>query len=92
MKFEWDENKRQSNLHKHHLDFEDAHLVFNDEAFIIEDPHDDYDEIRYILQGILAQYIVIIVFTMPDESVIRIISMRKATKREQNSYVQKRFG
>ena len=53
MKFEWDENKRRINLQKHGLDFRDARLVFTDEAFVIEDPHDDYDEQRYILQGML---------------------------------------
>ncbi len=92
MIFEWDENKRRINLHRHGLDFRDAHLVFNGDAFVIEDPHDDYDETRYILQGMLDQYVVILVFTRWDQEIIRIISMRKATKREQTSYVQKRFG
>jgi hypothetical protein len=92
MKFEWDENKWRINLGKHHLDFRDAHLVFNDDAFIIEDPHDDYDETRYILQGLLHQQVVMISFTVENDELIRIISMRKATKREQASYVKKRFG
>jgi uncharacterized protein len=91
MKFEWDENKGRINLQKHHLDFRDAHLVFNDDAFIIEDPHDDYDQTRYTLQGLLHQQVVIISFTVENDEVIRIISMRKATKREQTSYVEKRF-
>lgn len=92
MIFEWDENKRRNNLQKHGLDFRDAHLVFTDDAFVLEDPHDDYDNTRYILQGMLKQVIVIIVFTMPDDETIRIISMRKANKKEQKDYVQKRFG
>jgi hypothetical protein len=92
MKFEWDENKRVINLEKHHLDFRDAHLVFTDDAFVVEDPHDDYAETRYILQGLLHQQVVIISFTIEDDEIIRIISMRKATKREQTSYVKKRFG
>ena len=92
MKFEWDENKWRINLGKHHLDFRDAHLVFNDDAFIIEDPHDDYDEARYLLQGLLHQQVVIISFTVENDEVIRIISMRKATKQERASYVKKRFG
>lgn len=92
MKFKWAENKRRINLGKHHLDFRDAHLVFNDDAFIIEDPHADYDETRYLLQGLLYQQPVIISFTVENDEVIRIISMRKATKREQASYVKKRFG
>ena len=92
MEFTWGENKRNINLQRHRLDFQDAHLVFDDEALVIEDTHDDYDETRYILQGLLAQHIVIIVFTIPDDETIRIISMRKANKREQANYVQKRFG
>lgn len=92
MKFEWDENKRRTNLQKRGLDFRDAHLVFTDDAFVIEDPHDDYDELRYILQGMLEQCIVIVVFTVRKDKIIRIISMRKANKREQENYVQKRFG
>jgi uncharacterized DUF497 family protein len=92
MRFEWDKNKRRINLEKHHLDFRDAHLVFTDDAFVIEDPPDDYDETRYILQGLLDQQVVIIAFTLVDDELIRIISMRKATKREQVSYVKKRFG
>ena len=62
MKFEWDENKRHINLQKHNLDFKDAYLVFNDDAFVIEDPHDDYDETRYLPQGLLYQEVVIISF------------------------------
>ncbi|MCP4460181.1 MAG: BrnT family toxin [Cytophagales bacterium] len=92
MKFEWDENKRRINRQKYGLDFGDAHLIFNDDAFVLEDPHGDYDETRYILQGMLSEYIVIIVFTIRDEEIIRIISMRKANKREQKGYVKKRFG
>lgn len=92
MNFEWDENKRRINLQKHGLDFRDAHLVFNDDAFVLEDPHNDYDETRYILQGMLHQHIVIIIFTVWDVDVIRIISMRKANNRERESYVKKRFG
>jgi len=92
MKFEWDENKRRANLQKHGLDFRDAQLLFTDDALVIEDPHDDYDETRYILQGRLKQFIVSVVFTVWDDETIRIISMRKANKREQENYVQKRFG
>lgn len=92
MKFEWDENKRRTNLQKHHLDFRDAPLVFNDDAFVIEDPHDDYGETRYLLQGLLQQQVIIISFAVRNDEIIRIISMRKASKQEQVSYVKKRFG
>ena len=91
MEFEWDEDKRRINLRKHGLDFADAHRAFTEDAFIIVDDREDYGEGRYILLGLLYERIVVIVFTVRDD-VIRIISMRKANKREQKSYVQRRFG
>ncbi|MGB0386087.1 MAG: BrnT family toxin [Ardenticatenaceae bacterium] len=91
MKFQWDENKRISNLAKHRLDFEDAHLVFNDESFFVEDDRYQYYETRFILYGTLLGRVVVVVFSMPDDDVVRIISMRKATKRERKSYYQKLY-
>ena len=91
MKFEWDENKRISNLAKHRLDFQDAHLVFNDESFFVEDERYQYDEARFILYGTLLGRVIVVVFSMPDDDVVRIISMRKATKRERKSYYQKLY-
>lgn len=90
MEFEWDEAKHQSNLERQGLDFEDAGLVFTDEAYVTEDTRQDYDEKRFILLGPLFERLVIIVFTVRDER-IRIISMRKANQREQEYYTQKRL-
>jgi uncharacterized DUF497 family protein len=90
MKFEWDENKRRTNLEKHGLDFEDAYRVFTEEAYVVEDIRENYDEPRYILTGLLYSRVVVVAFAVRND-VIRIISMRKATKREQKHYVKKRF-
>jgi len=89
MKFEWDEKKRIRNIEKHGLDFNDAHQIFTDEAYVVEDARINYDETRYVLYGPLFGRIVVAAFTV-REDVIRIISMRKANKREQASYFQKR--
>jgi uncharacterized protein len=89
MEFRWDENKRLGNLAKHGLDFEDAHWVFTDEAFVTEDTRREYGEPRFLLYGPLSGRIVVVVFTARDD-VIRILSMRKANQREQRSYDQKR--
>jgi len=89
MEFEWDETKRLDNLKSHGLDFEDAHFVFNDEAYVIEDIRRDYGEKRLILFGPLFGRLVVVVFTVRNDA-IRIISMRKANQREQNYYAQKR--
>ena len=90
MKFEWNENKRQSNKLKHGLDFFDAHLVFTEEALIEEDHRKDYGEQRYNLIGPLSNRLVIVTFSKRNDS-IRIISMRKANQREQKNYDQKRL-
>lgn len=89
MKFEWDQEKRRSNLRKHGLDFTDAPLAFTEDAIIIADENKD-DEDRYILIGTVYRRIVTIVFTDRDE-VTRIISMRDANKREQKEYVKNRL-
>ena len=85
MEFEWDETKRQSNLRKHRLDFADAETVFASAIFTFEDERFNYDEDRYITLGLLRDNIVVIAHTEQEE-IIRIISMRKATKNEQRIY------
>lgn len=87
--FQWDENKRHLNLIKHGLDFEDAKEIFTDDAFFIEDNRKDYGEKRYILFGLLHKRVVIVVFTKCEKDTVRIISIRKANKREQKSYAKK---
>lgn len=90
MKFEWDENKRLSNLQKHSIDFGDAPLLFNDEAIIVEDRRKNYGEKRYRLINFLRAELVILIFTRRNDTV-RVISLRKANKRERETYVQDRF-
>ena len=51
MKFEWDENKRQSNLHKHGIDFQEVHEIFNNPMLRRIDNRFDYDEDRWIALG-----------------------------------------
>lgn len=85
MQFEWDEAKRQSNLDKHGLDFVDVEQVFDGETVTILDDRFDYGEERFITFGLLIDRVVAIVHTETDV-VIRIISMRKATKHEESNY------
>jgi uncharacterized protein len=85
MKFEWDENKRKSNIKKHGFDFVDAKKVFEGATFTVEDDRFDYGEIRYITLGMLEGIVVVIAHSEIDD-LIRIISMRKATKNEQKIY------
>ena len=85
MKFEWDEAKRKSNIKKHGFDFVDAEKVFNGATFTINDDRFDYGKNRYITLGMLEGIVVVITHLEEDE-LIRIISMRKATKNEQKIY------
>ncbi len=90
MQLEWDEDKSESNLEKHNLAFEDAHLVFAGDTVTIPDLRRPYGENRMITMGSLAGRIVVIAH-VPRGEKIRIISMRKANAREQRIY-QERLG
>ncbi len=85
MKFEWDEAKRKSNIKKHGFDFVDAEKVFNGATFTINDDRFDYGKNRYITLGML-EGIVIVITHLEEDELIRIISIRKATKNEQKIY------
>ncbi len=85
MRFEWDEAKRRVNIRKHGLDFVDAEEVFDGVTVTIEDTRFDYGETRFITLGILKGQVVVVAHT-EQRDVIRIISMRKATKYEETNY------
>ena len=87
MKFEWDEAKHQSNLRKHRLAVAVVATVFAGATFTFEDNRFDYREDRYITLGLLREAVVVIAHTEREE-VIRVISMRKATKNEQRVYFE----
>jgi hypothetical protein len=84
--FEWDDDKAASNLRKHGVSFVAARLVFQD-AFAIEDPEPQIQEgeTRFITVGIAGGQILYVVYT-ERESRVRIISARKANRREQDGY------
>jgi uncharacterized DUF497 family protein len=85
MKFEWDETKRATNLDKHGLDFELAHLVFAGDTFTFEDNRTAYNEQRFVTLGLLDGIVAVLVHTETDDE-IRVISFRRATKNEQKLY------
>ena len=88
LRFEWDARKATANLKKHGISFEEAKSVFFDErAKLIDDPDHSEDEDRFILLGLSHSLrIVVVCHCYRDESVIRIISARKATVRELKEY------
>lgn len=81
VEFTWSEAKRDSNRAVHGLDFIDAIGVFAGLTFTYEDNRFCYGERRYITLGLLDGIPVSIVHTERDHE-IRIISFRKATRRE----------
>jgi hypothetical protein len=83
--FEWNPNKATTNLKKHGIDFADAATVFDDiNAITIEDP--DYEEQRFITIAMDAlSRILVVVYTWRVD-IIRLISARKATKKERKQY------
>lgn len=88
MRFEWDEQKRRSNIQKHGFDFRDAWKVFQLPMLVALDERKDYGEDRWIGIGVLNTRVVVLVFTERAEKTIRVISMMKATTYERIRYEQ----
>ena len=91
IKFEWDENKNEINKKKHKISFEEAKTVFYDEeALLIDDPEHSQEEERFIILGLSkkANLLVVCNCYRASETVIRIISARKATKNETKQYYE----
>lgn len=82
MRISYDPIKRQKTLDERGLDFEDAPAVFAGLTFELEDTRQDYGEMRLICFGLLANRMVVIVYT-PRGTTRHIFSMRKANEREQ---------
>lgn len=89
LSFTWDQKKSQSNLVKHGVSFQDARTAFTDEnARLISDPDHSLNEERFILLGLCSKLrLLVVVHTYrSNETEIRIISARKATKDEHLHY------
>jgi uncharacterized protein len=89
MRFTWDPKKAISNLKKHKVSFEEATTVFYDDlSKITPDPDHSKNEERLILIGYSqkSNLLFIVHAYKEDDQLIRIISARKATKKEKNDY------
>jgi uncharacterized DUF497 family protein len=86
--FEWDERKNQQNIKKHGLDFRDAEEMF--QGVVAEpDTREDYGEKRWVGLGTSRGRILQVVFAERGPDTVRIISLRKATRREIEQYKKK---
>ena len=83
MLFEWDENKRQANLAKHHIDFQDAKRVFDGPVF--ERRARRRGEDRVVAIGSMEEIEIVIVYVMRGKT-RRIISARRAHRYERQDY------
>ena len=89
MEFEWDQNKAIANLQKHRVSFSEAATVFGDPLSVtFPDPDHSISESRFITIGLSTGGKVIILSHTDRGDNIRIISARKATRREQRFYEQ----
>ena len=94
IKFDWDESKSLLNKKKHGVSFEEAVTIFYDEdALESHDPDHSEDEGRFIMLGLSfkARTLVVSHCVRKVGSVIRIISARKATKREAKKYWEEKL-
>ena len=85
MRLEWSEAKREENLRKHGIDFVGVDAVFEGTTLTMEDDRFSYGEQRFVTFGLLEGRIVAVVHTERG-STLRIISVRKASRREEESY------
>jgi hypothetical protein len=92
IRFEWDEAKAESNLRKHGIDFDDAIEVFYDPHAMCEQNRVVDGELRWQTIGMVGDVVVLqVAHTVTEQNfdeVIRIISARRATRKERRRYGQ----
>ena len=87
MEIEYDSKKAKSNLIKHGVSFEEAVTTLYDPMALALEDKDSIDENRWIFIGLSAQTnLLTVVYTFRENEIIRIISARKATRKEAKCY------
>ncbi|MEQ1705453.1 MAG: BrnT family toxin [Rickettsiales bacterium] len=86
--FEWDNKKNKSNFLKHNLEFSQVWDFDWENAIRTPDGRYEYGEIRFIAIGKINEWLFTCVYTERDKN-YRIISLRKANKKEEKIYEQK---
>jgi hypothetical protein len=92
LRFEWDPAKAVDNASRHGVTFEEAQTIFADEfGILLDDPDHSGDEDRFVLLGLSTRLRTLVVahcYRKSDE-VVRIITARKATRKERDLYNQR---
>lgn len=90
MRFEWDETKNDANLRKHGVTFEEAIAIFSDPRLDeVDVTEDDYGEERWAASGrvnLAGLDVLVVIYTDRVPETRRIISARRADRRETNAY------
>lgn len=89
LRFDWDERKNRANRTKHGVWFEEAQSVFQDpRGRLFYDPEHSEAEDRFILLGMssAARTLIVVHCYRESDSLVRIISARKATRKEMFFY------
>jgi uncharacterized protein len=94
VRFEWDQAKAASNVHKHGVRFDDAILAFGDRFALFEQDRMVGEELRWQMLGWAGgDFLLMVAHTAWNEGedeIIRIISARKATRKERKRYDENR--
>jgi uncharacterized DUF497 family protein len=90
MRYVWDLNKEKQNVVKHKVTFQSAVEVLTSGFVIVLRDDNDHEEQRFVFLGMCKKLnILVVVVAYPDEEVTRIISARKANKKERSFYEKK---
>jgi uncharacterized DUF497 family protein len=94
LQFEWDEAKAKINERKHGVRFEDAMLVFADPFALVEQDRMAGGELRWQTLGLAGNIVVLLVAhtvrAENEDEIIRIISARRAVRKERKLYDENR--
>jgi hypothetical protein len=82
----WDPNKAETNFNKHGIRFSDAEMVLYDSFSMTIEEQIVADEIRYVTVGTDAVGRILAVVYSYRKNTIRLISARKATRKERKQY------
>jgi uncharacterized DUF497 family protein len=86
-RFGWDPIKAEANLRKHGISFDEAETVDLDQfRKVVPDPDSDLEEDRFLMTGYTTEGKLLVVVTSERGPRPRIISARRATKRERHAY------
>ncbi len=88
MDFEWDPEKNRSNVTKHGIDFEDAISIFDGPVLEQITRNRGYCKVRSLAFGVANGRVFAVVYTLRDKERRRIISARRASRRERKEYHQ----